>query len=72
LRAFFGIRANIEMLYLVDEMYKQKGKEIVITFGKPISYTIFDKKYTDLAWAQKLKSHVYELESDNNKSFSTD
>jgi len=71
-RAFLGIKANIEMLYLVDEMYKQRGKEIVITFGKPISYTIFDKKKTDLSWAQILKSHVYSLEKNSNSSFVTE
>jgi len=69
LRAFLGIRANIEMLYLVDEMFKQHDKEIVITFGKPISYTIFDKKNSDLTWAQELKSHVYALQTNMNSSF---
>ena len=68
-RAFLGIKSNIEMLYLVDEMFKQRDKEIVITFGKPISYTIFDKKKTDLTWAQLLKNHVYDLESNMNSSF---
>ena len=72
IRAFLGIKANIEMLYLVDEMYRQRDQEIIITFGKPISYTIFDKRNSDLTWAQKLKSHVYRLEADNNCSFLTD
>jgi putative hemolysin len=71
-RTFIGIKSNIEMLYLVDEMFKQRDKEIVITFGKPISYTIFDKKITDSAWAQKLKSHVYTLENNLNSSFITE
>ena len=57
------------MLYLVDEMFKQKDKEIIITFGKPISFTIFDKKNTDAAWAQKLKAHVYNLKNDINSTF---
>ena len=68
-RTFLGIKANIEMLYLVDEMFKQRDKEIVISFGKPISYTIFDKKKTDLTWAQLLKSHVYSLGKDSNSLF---
>jgi putative hemolysin len=71
-RAFLGIKSNIEMLYLVDEMFRQHNKEIVITFGKPISYTIFDKKITDSAWAQKLKNHVYTLENNLNSSFITE
>ena len=72
IRTLFGIKANLEMLYLVDEMYKQRDKEIVITFGKPISYTIFDKKKTDLSWAQILKTHVYSLEKNSNSLFVTD
>jgi 1-acyl-sn-glycerol-3-phosphate acyltransferase len=68
-RSFLGIKANIEMLYLVDEMYRQREKEIVITFGKPISYTIFDKKKPDLFWAQKLKNYVYTLERTENSIF---
>jgi len=71
-RAFLGIKSNIEMLYLVDEMYKQHNKEIVITFGKPISYTIFDKMKTDAAWAQKLKDHVYALQNNSNSLFLAD
>lgn len=69
LRTMLGIKANVEMLYLVDEMYRQRDKEIVITFGKPISYTIFDKKISDLTWAQKLKSHVYTLEKNRDSLF---
>ena len=69
LRTFLGLKANIEMLYLVDEMYNQRNKEITITFGKPIPYSIFDKGKPDLAWAQELKRYVYTLESDNNSSF---
>jgi putative hemolysin len=72
LRAFLGIKSNIEMLYLVDEMFKQHDKEIIISFGKPISYTIFDKKKTDRTWAQLLKNHVYDLEHNLDSSFLTE
>jgi putative hemolysin len=72
LRAALGIKVNIEMLYLVDEMYKQGNKEIVITFGKPISYTIFDKKIPDVIWAQKLKAQTYKLDKDMNSSFESE
>ena len=71
-RSALGIKANIEMLYLVDEMFKQCDKEIIITFGKPISYTIFDKSNSDMVWAQKLKTHVYRLEKDINSNFIAD
>ena len=72
LRGKLGIKANIEMLYLVDEMFRQHDKEIIITFGKPISYTIFDKRNNDLIWALKLKAHVYNLQNDMNSLFKAD
>ncbi len=37
IRKFLGIKANIEMLYLADEMFKQKGKEINLDFRKDYS-----------------------------------
>jgi len=68
-RKRLGIKANIEMLYLVDEMYKQHNKNINITFGKPISWTIFDNRFPDLVWAQKVKQHVYSIESNISAIF---
>ncbi|TVQ10295.1 MAG: glycerol acyltransferase [Bacteroidetes bacterium] len=55
------ISANIEMLYLPDEMFKQADKKITITFGKPIPYTFFSKQHTHDQWAQIVKEKVYEL-----------
>ena len=61
LRKTLGIKANIEMLFLVDEMYKQNDKTIDIVFGEPISYKSFDKSHPDSYWAQMLKDKVYDL-----------
>jgi len=69
LRKFLSIKANIEMFYLPDEMFKQRNKDIVITFGKPISYETFDREYTPKQWAEKIKGHVYDLAQDKNKVF---
>jgi putative hemolysin len=60
-RRKLGIRANIEMLYLVDEMAKQKGKSIKISFGQPIPYTTFDRSKTDVQWAEYVKNKVYSI-----------
>lgn len=60
-RKRLGIKANIEMFYLMDEMYKQRGKKITIYFGKPIKYSTFDKSKTDEQWAQYIKDIVYQL-----------
>jgi len=55
------IKANIEMLYLADEMYRQKGQNLVITFGRPIPYESFDKSKKDIEWAEFVKQIVYNL-----------
>jgi putative hemolysin len=62
-RKFIGIKANIEMLYLADEMFKQKGKEIMLVFGQPIPWQTFDRSKTAPEWAEWVKSKSYELES---------
>ncbi len=60
-RKRLGIKFNLEMLYLPDEMFKQQDKKIRIIFGKPVSYTTFTKKFSHHEWAQKMKEHVYRL-----------
>ncbi len=62
-RNFFGIRANIEMLYLADEMFRQKDKEIYLVFGQKIPWETFDKTRTPLEWAEWVRKKVYNLES---------
>lgn len=62
-RSRIGIKANIEMLYLVDELFKQKGKTLQIKFGKSISYDTFDKSKKDLEWAQWVKNKAYALQT---------
>jgi putative hemolysin len=60
-RKRLGIKANIEMFYLMDEMYKQRGQKITIYFGKPIKYSTFDKSKSDEQWAHEVKEIVYRL-----------
>lgn len=62
-RNFLGIKANIEMLYLVDELFKQKGKEIDLIFGKAIPWQTFDDSRTASEWAEWVKGKSYELKS---------
>lgn len=70
-RKFLKIKFNIEMMTLADELFKQKGQTVRLTFGKPIPYTIFNKKNL-FEEAQKLKQFVYELESNPNATFTLD
>ena len=62
LRNFFGIKANIEMLYLPDEMFKQKNKDIKLIFGQKIPWETFDKTKTPVEWAEWVKEKTYNLE----------
>jgi putative hemolysin len=61
IRKFFGIQMNIEMLLLAQEMMKQRGKTITITYGKPIYPATLDKTRNDDEWAYEVKSNVYNL-----------
>lgn len=60
-RKSIGIAANIEMFYLADEMYRQKGKKITIRVGKPISYEYFDNSKSEKSWAEEIKQLVYNM-----------
>ena len=58
-----GVKANIEMVYLADEMFRQKDKEIHLVFGEKIPWQTFDKSRTYPEWAEWVKSKTYELAS---------
>jgi len=61
IRAMLGVKANIEMLYLADEMFQQRNKKMRVAFGTPIEPSILDKSKSDLEWAQHIKEIVYQL-----------
>ena len=61
LRKFIGIKLNLEMLYLSNEMFKQRGKTFRIKFGKPIPYSSFDKSRTDQEWADYVRKETLAL-----------
>lgn len=60
-RKKLGINANIEMLYLVDEMAKQFNKTICIIIGDPIPWSTFDKSRSEAQWAEWVQEKVYAL-----------
>lgn len=68
-RKFLGIKFNIEMMTLADELFKQKDNELTITIGKPLSPSMFNKKNA-MEDAQKIKAHVYELSRNPLANFS--
>lgn len=58
-RKRLGIRGNIEMLFLPDEMFKQQGKTIHVHIGKKIDVSIFDKAIPEKEWAFRLREYIY-------------
>ena len=60
-RKRLGLKANVEMLYLSDEMFKQNDQTFTITVGEPISHEEFTRDKKDVEWAQWIKTKVYEL-----------
>ena len=56
-----GIKFNVAMLFLVDEMYKNTHKRFSVKIGKPIPWQTFDKSRTPAQWAAWVQKKVYEL-----------
>ncbi len=69
-RRRLGIKSNIEMFYLGDEMFRQKNKTITVIFGQPISASVFDKSRSQKEWAEQMKRHVYAIGAGNAGPFS--
>lgn len=61
LRKFFKIKFNIEMMYLADEMFKQRGKHFTIKIGERIPWQTFDKSKSQAEWAAWVKDIVYSM-----------
>lgn len=59
------LKFNLGMLLLVDELFNKKGQEFVITIGKPVPYTTFDKSKTDMQWAAEMQNQVKKLSEGN-------
>jgi len=68
-RKRLGIKVNIEMAFLVDEFFKQRNKTLTISFGKPIPYQTFDRRFNDAQWAEKLRRFSYQLGKDCDLEF---
>ncbi len=60
-RKFLGLKFNVEMLYLSDEMFRQKGNHFIIRIGEPISWQSFDKSKSHSEWADWVKVKVYSM-----------
>ncbi len=60
-RTAIRLKMNLEMLYLVDEMFRQKGKNIDVYFGEPIPWQTFDRSKKPQEWAEIVREKTYNL-----------
>lgn len=60
-RKKIGIKADIEMIYLPDEMFSQKGRHFDIHFGKPIPWQELAASTSVSRTAQQIREMVYAL-----------
>lgn len=61
IRETMHLKVNIEMLFLVSELFKQQGHHFSLYIGQPIKNETFDKSKTPTDWAAYVKRIAYDL-----------
>jgi hypothetical protein len=70
LRKLLNIRLSIETIFLVDEMFKLKGKTLRMVIGSTITPEMIDSsKMSDRLFSDKLRQYCYELRKDSRLIF---
>lgn len=57
-----GIKFNIAMMFLPDELYRAQHSRYKVIFGKPLPPSYFDSSKTPLEWAQHVREMVYNMQ----------
>lgn len=60
-RTRLGIKQNIEMLFLADEMFKATGKHFRVYVGKPIPWQTFNESRTTAEWVDFVRKQCEAL-----------
>lgn len=61
IRERLGIKFAFEMILLPDEMFRQHGKTIGITIGKPISWEELQQEKNDWTLVKQIREKVYSM-----------
>ena len=56
-----GLKFNLAMLYLVDELFKNQHKTFEVHIGRPIPWQTFNRSRTATQWAAYVQDIVYQL-----------
>lgn len=68
-RKRLGIKTNVEMFYLVDELFSFGNQPLNIYIGKPISYKVIDKSKPIKEWSLIFRKFVYSLKENIDLTF---
>lgn len=68
-RKKLGVKFNIEMLFLPDEMFKADKATIRIHFSQPFSYEVFDGSRSHKEWSEEVYRYIYSAEFRKGISF---
>ena len=60
-RKAIGIKFNIEMIYLPDEMFKQRNRHFDLYIGTPISCEELNNGMTSAQWTEEIRNRCYKL-----------
>ena len=60
-REFLGIKVNIEMLYLSNELFKLKGSKIELRIGEPFDTKSMDQSVNDIQYTEQIREQLYQL-----------
>lgn len=61
-RKKIGIKANIEMLFLPDEMFKARKETIKIHYSKPFDAALLTERKTHKEWSDLIYQYIYSPE----------
>jgi len=61
LRKFLGIKFNIEMIFLPDEMFRQKNSIFEVKIGEPITISTIDSSKSLQEWCDVIREKCYNL-----------
>lgn len=59
-----GLKFNVAMLYLADEMMKNRHKTFTVVIGRTLPWQTFDRSKTYAQWAQYVKDIVYKMKEE--------
>lgn len=59
-----GLKFNVAMLYLADEMMKNRHKTFTVIIGRTLPWQTFDRSKTYAQWAQYVKDIVYKMKEE--------